>query len=330
MEKSSNFEFNLPSSENDDLADINDISDNFRIIDNEVPKKQELQEVKIIAETAEQIAKGRATGYVFDTVNDLDLWLENPNNIDLLIQGDNFYIRAIDVPDYWWDGTQKQQLETQKVDLADYVKNTDYARPGKAGIVLVDEKLGIDTDEHNRLQILKALTEHIENRGSLNEEEEVYHTNNNPIVPVSIDLAVKEALSNCKLGTGDIMGEPWTDEEKAAARALLNIVGNADYATTEKHGIIKIFEPYGLRMHPSGNGVPFILKAETSEIDNKNGNYKPIVPAILDYAVKSALSNCQLGSKGHGDPWTNEEKAAARDLLGITAAIEKALTDRGL
>ena len=26
----------------------------------------------------------------------------------------------MDVPDYWWDGTQKQKLETQKVDLTTY------------------------------------------------------------------------------------------------------------------------------------------------------------------------------------------------------------------
>ena len=33
MEKSTNYKFNLPNSANDEIADINDISDNFRIID---------------------------------------------------------------------------------------------------------------------------------------------------------------------------------------------------------------------------------------------------------------------------------------------------------
>ena len=33
MEKSANYNFNLPNSANDEIADINDISDNFRIID---------------------------------------------------------------------------------------------------------------------------------------------------------------------------------------------------------------------------------------------------------------------------------------------------------
>ena len=69
---------------------------------------------------AVSIAKGRATGYVFNTLADMDAWLEDIDNMHRLVVGDNLYIRAIDVPDYWWDGEQKQQLETQKVDLSEY------------------------------------------------------------------------------------------------------------------------------------------------------------------------------------------------------------------
>ncbi|MCI8429431.1 MAG: hypothetical protein HFI16_04115, partial [Lachnospiraceae bacterium] len=56
----------------------------------------------------------------FATVEDLDAWLAVPANVKQLNIGDNFYITAVDVPDYWWDGTQKQKLETQKVDLTTY------------------------------------------------------------------------------------------------------------------------------------------------------------------------------------------------------------------
>lgn len=74
----------------------------------------EISEVKAIA-------KGRATGYVFDTVDDMNTWLADSDNVANLTLGDNLYIRATDVPDYWWDGTQAQQLETQKVDLTEYM-----------------------------------------------------------------------------------------------------------------------------------------------------------------------------------------------------------------
>lgn len=82
----------------------------------------QLDEIKDTVEHAEAVAKGRATGYVFDSTEDLDLWLENSENTSKLVLGDNLYIKEVGVPDYWWDGTTKQQLETQKVDLTEYVK----------------------------------------------------------------------------------------------------------------------------------------------------------------------------------------------------------------
>lgn len=76
-------------------------------------------------DTLESIVKGRASGYVFDTLSDMYGWLDNNNNVTNLKLGDNLYIRDVDVPDYWWDGTQVQELETQKVDLTEYAKKSD-------------------------------------------------------------------------------------------------------------------------------------------------------------------------------------------------------------
>lgn len=42
MEISEKFGFKLPSRNADDIADINEISENFRIIDETVPSKEEL------------------------------------------------------------------------------------------------------------------------------------------------------------------------------------------------------------------------------------------------------------------------------------------------
>jgi hypothetical protein len=105
-----------------------------------------LQEVKDISETAETIAKGKATGYVFDTVDDMTTWLEDEENTSKLNLGDNLYIRATDVPDYWWDGESAQKLETQKVDLTNYVKNTDYASRTKVGVVKASSSVDIASD----------------------------------------------------------------------------------------------------------------------------------------------------------------------------------------
>lgn len=70
--------------------------------------------------TVEAIARGRATGYVFDTYQDMLDWLDIPENVEKLIVGDNLYIRDIGVKDYWWDGETYQELEAESPDLTNY------------------------------------------------------------------------------------------------------------------------------------------------------------------------------------------------------------------
>lgn len=73
-----------------------------------------------------QVANGKTACYVFDTVQQMNDWLNLSNNKASLHTGDVFLIRALNVPDYWWDGTADNgnggvsQLETTKVDLTDY------------------------------------------------------------------------------------------------------------------------------------------------------------------------------------------------------------------
>lgn len=71
------------------------------------------------------IAQGKCACYVFDTVEALDTWLGNTANTEKLKTGDVFLIRAVNVPDYWWDGATKQKLETTKVDLTEYAKKSE-------------------------------------------------------------------------------------------------------------------------------------------------------------------------------------------------------------
>jgi hypothetical protein len=107
---------------------------------------------KAVAEAAE-VAKGRATGYVFDTVEDMETWLADSGNTGKLNLGDNLYIRATDVPDYWWDGEQAQQLETQKVDLSDYVKNDQYATGTAMGLIRSGNGLGTSNGNGQTLSV---------------------------------------------------------------------------------------------------------------------------------------------------------------------------------
>lgn len=81
-----------------------------------------------------EIAEGKRKSYVFDDTAELDTWLANTENTENLQIGDVFLLRSTIEPDYWWDGSDKEILDTN-IDLAGYAR-TDY----------VDEKFGdIDT-----------------------------------------------------------------------------------------------------------------------------------------------------------------------------------------
>lgn len=80
-----------------------------------------------------QIVYGNGTEQVYCTENPRLTYVEGSVgnigeiNYDLIKShniavGTNLYIRDVGVPDYWWDGSKAQELETQKVDLIEYAK----------------------------------------------------------------------------------------------------------------------------------------------------------------------------------------------------------------
>lgn len=72
--------------------------------------KSEVDEVR-------NIASGASTAKVFNTKEELDEWLAVEGNTETLKVGQNIYIKAKDTPDYWWDGTGLQELETGTVTI---------------------------------------------------------------------------------------------------------------------------------------------------------------------------------------------------------------------
>lgn len=202
-----------------------------------------IDEVEETSEQAKAIAEGKSTGYVFDTVDDMNTWLETNSNI--LKLGDNLYIRAVNVPDYWWDGEKAQQLETQKVDLSEYVKNTDYATSEKGGVVKTLSSYGISTVTNGFIAINASSKNDILNKTSQNK----------PIVPFNIDYAVKTGVTTNTIEL--------TDDEKTSARTWLGAVGSTDYATSVKAGIVKGSNYYCANVNRDGNFYSVILDLET-------------------------------------------------------------------
>lgn len=82
-------------------------------------QKSDITGLEDTINTVTEIAQGKCKSYVFETVAELDTWLGVADNTANLKTGDVFLIRAVDVPDYWWDGetSSKRILETTKVEL---------------------------------------------------------------------------------------------------------------------------------------------------------------------------------------------------------------------
>lgn len=94
-----------------EMSEVDGLSDTMQQYADEVS-----EQIGIMTE----IAQGKCSSYVFETVEELDTWLADTANTTNLKTGDVFLIRAVDVPDYWWDKTtnSKKILETTKVELA--------------------------------------------------------------------------------------------------------------------------------------------------------------------------------------------------------------------
>lgn len=182
-----------------------------------------------------------------------------------------------------------------EVNLDEYVKKTDIARHDKAGVIRIDSSgthgLGLTSD--GNIFLHQTTQKEIDSRKDYK-----------AITANRLDYAVKTGLTTNT--------EEWTEEEKAAARTLLNAIGKEEYATADNAGVIKVVTQNGLDI--SGSGKVYIVMASNAEINAKTSEYKPITPRNLDYSVMKALTEPQKHT------WTEEEKASARDLIG---AVEK-------
>lgn len=101
---------------------------------------------------------------------------------------------------------------------------------------------------------------------------------------------------------------------------LTNYVKNTDFANSAKAGVVRCENFNGVSVNSSNGGL-LIFMAQNTDIDAKVQQYRPIVPANLDYAVKKGLADSK-------DAWTEEEKTAARDLIGATGATDYATTSK--
>ena len=191
-----------------------------------------LTSIQETANQAETIARGKATGYVFDTLADLESALTNEEFVGGLVLGDNLYIRATDVPDYWWDGTQKQKLEAEKPDLSGLVKdvlvNGESAVSNGVATIPVSNgsKPGLvngATTYNSNVSTSGYIRCTINTLAQYNNRDNQAFVGKGTLENIKYDV-VKRALSDGK-------GAAWTVEEQTAARTRMGAVSATDVST---------------------------------------------------------------------------------------------------
>lgn len=211
------YEYGIPQIEDKSVCEIlsivSEIANDASSTSNEANNK---------SDEAMTIAKGRATGYVFDTVEEMNGALSLNSFTSNLVLGDNLYIRATNVPDYWWDGSAAQPLETQKVDLTEYVKNTDYATEDKAGIIKVAKNsvYGVYSDANNLLRIYPASPTDIKNKTN----------NTRPITVNHLEYAVEVCTNqdiNAELTEAQLKLPPSTQSVKDSIGNIESVLDSA-------------------------------------------------------------------------------------------------------
>lgn len=212
-----------------------------------------------------------------------------------------------------WDGDSLKAIGSD-----DFIKNTDYVTSAQAGIVKIGSGLGIWTNASNQLHIAKASEAEIDAKTNnykpivpSNLEYAVksigdgYYVKNDEYATKTTAGVVK-ASEGGGIGassTGNLFIIPATNEDiDAKTNTFKPIVSsnldyavksigdgyyikNDEYATTSTVGVVKANGSGGITVNSAGNIS--VVKATDDDIDTQTNAYKAIVPANLDYAVKS-------------------------------------------
>lgn len=179
------------------------------------------------------------------------------------------------------DMTNEEKTNARRV--IDAVGFKDIASTTKFGVVMINPAVGVKIFADGSLGIQPASEIEISSRGK----------DTKAIIPNTLNFAVKSALSDAKHLT-------MTADEQAVARSVLGALGsvdltdyvkNTDYASRNTYGIVKTFTGSGVDINPNGEIV--VVMATDAQITARTSKYASIVPANLDYAVRSVLPEVQ-------------------------------------
>ena len=170
-----------------------------------------------------------------------------------------------------WSNLVQRVTDTETNISENYVKFTDYASNSKVGVVKGNPSLGIWVNPDNGTISVLSTEEDL-----IDAKTDQYR----PITPKQLDYAIKSGLTTNAL--------EWTDNEKTSARTLIDAVGNQDFATSDKAGLVSI--PSWSGLYISTKGEIWIKEATDTQIKSKSEVYTPVTTSKIDLAVKTGMT----------------------------------------
>ena len=232
----------------------------------------------ITAEIVTSLPTASSTTY-FNTSKKIYLVLANNDSDDFY----NEYITILKDSKYFWE-----KIGDTKIDLSDYVKNTDYATTSKGGVVIVNNENGVGISENGVLQIVPATTAEIDAKTQ----------ERKPIVPNTLDYAIEKGL-----GANSLI---WTDTEKLNARNTIG-AGTSNFSGDYNDLTNKLTSVNGL----SGGTISSAITVN----GNVNGNY--LVGTWLQATKASDNANWSDVWVNNGGWLYKRAKASFKSDLGI-------------
>ena len=232
----------------------------------------------ITAEIVTSLPTASSTTY-FNTSKKIYLVLTNNDSDDFY----NEYITILKDSEYFWE-----KIGDTKIDLTDYVKNTDYANTSKGGVVIVNNENGVGISENGVLQIVPATTAEIDDKTQ----------ERKPIVPNTLDYAIEKGL-----GANSLI---WTDTEKLNARNTIG-AGTSNFSGDYNDLTNKLTSINGL----SGGTISSAITVN----GNVNGNY--LVGTWLQATKASDNANWSDVWVNNGGWLYKRAKASFKSDLGI-------------
>lgn len=196
-----------------------------------------------------------------------------PTTIDAQIEENTIQL-TIELKDKDGNTVSSKTIQIPQQNLADYVKFTDYATKGKAGVLQVaDSGYGLELLGNGVALKISAAT-----KTQIDERQEEYYawaSNCKPIVPATIGYAVRQVLTNPKFES-----ETYTEEEQKKVCETIGALSKdarAYYdfnAGTIQPGIVYTNPSYGLNVSQVLPGLITVQGAQEYIIkDRLNPNY---------------------------------------------------------